>query len=475
MEENSKGLSVPHSVVKMSEELETGVKIKGEQGSGQSDWIGVLNSKHSGHAGFERLCTDVKSFMLKNVKGFGGKDHPKALVCALSGGIDSMMLSAVLHKVCQKEHFGKIKLHMVHINHNLQSASKEFESHCESVSKKMGWGFCVKNVYLNEQSGLKTEGEARVLRREALAKYASENEIEYVFFGNHADDLIEGHLLALSRGAALNGLSGFSAKSVLRNSYLVPESDSSSTLETAGGASLSGQPVTANDAPVGVVYALRPLIGIGKAQLKALIEQIGLPFVEDPTNAQSDYERNALRHSLAQNWDLKRPGWRKAAVRSLELLAQERSLLSEYKSAHLKRLTNSGGQLNVVQLGELSKEMAISLLHDWSATKIGQSLHESHLSALYDFFVNGNVSEHGKRLWKFNVWEFNVKNGFLHCTKELKDENCLSRSNREGVSEGESERVPRSQCPDKIDLDDSIVGQEVHKGVKRNMVKKMKM
>lgn len=394
---------------------------------GEPDWVGLLNSKNSECAGFERLCTDVKSFMLKNVKGFGSKDHPKAMVCALSGGIDSMMLCAAVHKVCQKEHLGKIKLHMVHINHNLQEASKSFEQHCAFVSKKMGWTYCVKNVYLNDQSGLKTEGEARLLRRAALAQYAMENEIEYVFFGNHADDLIEGHLLTLSRGGALSGLAGFSAKSELKNTYLSSKSSKSNedvnhegeASKSIGNKDSGGSKSGVEGTEGAVVYALRPLIGIGKKQLTELIEQIALPYVEDPTNAQSDYERNALRHSLAKNWDVKRPGWRKAAVRSLELLAQERSLLAEYKKEHLKRLTTLDGKLNVEELTSLSKEMGISLLHDWSATKIGQSLHESHLSALYDFFVQ-RLHSQGNKMWKFKDWEFNVKNGFLSCEKDLK-------------------------------------------------------
>ena len=112
-----------------------------------------------------------------------------------------------------------------------------------------------------------------------------------------ADDQAETVLLRLSRASGIDGLSGMAAGSKLLggaagigtatavSAELVVESQRSSS------GRLPGESVSQES-----VRLLRPLLWASKAELQLLLHEAGISWVEDPTNADTSFMRNFIRH-----------------------------------------------------------------------------------------------------------------------------------------------------------------------------------
>ena len=105
--------------------------------------------------------------------------------------------------------------------------------------------------------GASLEGRARVARLAALEEFAAVD--EWIVTGHQADDAAETVLGNVLRGAGATGLAGISRQ--------------------------RGQWV-------------RPLLGIASADVRRCAEQLGLPFRDDPENANPRHRRNVLRHDV---------------------------------------------------------------------------------------------------------------------------------------------------------------------------------
>ena len=98
----------------------------------------------------------------------------------------------------------------------------------------------------------------------ALATSALAAQARFVALAHHRDDQAETLLLQLLRGAGPHGLAAMAA---LR------------------------------DDPRGIVW-WRPLLDIARAEIDAYAAAAGLRFVDDESNAQTRYLRNAVRHEV---------------------------------------------------------------------------------------------------------------------------------------------------------------------------------
>ncbi|WP_088201704.1 tRNA lysidine(34) synthetase TilS, partial [Sphingobium sp. Z007] len=106
---------------------------------------------------------------------------------------------------------------------------------------------------------------ARALRYGLIEAWRRAQGIDWILTAHHADDQLETMVMRLNRGSGVGGLAGVRARS-------------------DGG---SGR-------------VIRPLLGVRKAALQALVDAEGLPHVHDPSNADPRFDRAALRAALAQ-------------------------------------------------------------------------------------------------------------------------------------------------------------------------------
>ena len=124
------------------------------------------------------------------------------LAVAFSGGADSTVL---LHAAAQRWPGQVLALH---VNHGLQQAAGDFEAHCIAVCAALGTPLHIGTVDARHVAGESPEDAARRARYLSLAGMAKAHDIGDVLLAQHADDQVETLLIALGRGAGLDGLAG---------------------------------------------------------------------------------------------------------------------------------------------------------------------------------------------------------------------------------------------------------------------------
>jgi tRNA(Ile)-lysidine synthase len=178
--------------------------------------------------------------------------HPgDSVVCAVSGGADSMALLMAMYVL--KEKLG-ISLSAAHFNHRLRGEESDRD---EAFVRD----FCDRlDIPLFVGSGAVSAGPKGL---EAAAR-----EARYAFFANldgkvatahTADDNAETVLMHLVRGTGLKGLGGIM--------------------------------------PVNGKY-IRPMLNVTRVQAEAFLEEYHVSYVEDSSNAGDDFLRNRLRHHV---------------------------------------------------------------------------------------------------------------------------------------------------------------------------------
>ena len=160
------------------------------------------------------------------------------VVCALSGGADSTALTALaVHAGCDTT--------AVHVDHGLRPGDDD-ERCAARTAAALGIELGIERVAVDDGPNL--EARARAARYAVLPPG--------VLTGHTSDDQAETVLLALLRGSGAAGLSAM----------------------TPG--------------------PTRPLLAVRRAETRALCRTLGLPFVDDPTNAEPRFRRNRVRHEL---------------------------------------------------------------------------------------------------------------------------------------------------------------------------------
>jgi tRNA(Ile)-lysidine synthase len=131
--------------------------------------------------------------------------YDKNLLIAISGGIDSVVLTHLLHKL----HF---KISLAHCNFSLRGKESNED---EEFVKELGEKLEVQTHTIKfeteayaEEKGISTQMAARDLRYSWFQKIAKENNIDYIITGHQKDDVLETFFINLTRGTGLGGLTG---------------------------------------------------------------------------------------------------------------------------------------------------------------------------------------------------------------------------------------------------------------------------
>lgn len=182
----------------------------------------------------------------------------EVVVCATSGGIDSM---ALLYLLLELRKEININIICAHINHNLREESFEEYEFVEKYCKQNNIIF--EGILFEKHKHGNFEFESRKKRYNffefVLNKYSS----RYLLTAHHGDDLIETVLMRLIRGSTLDGYMGFDMISD-RNDYKI----------------------------------LRPLIYYTKSDIKNYANQNNIEYREDKTNSDIKYTRNRYRKKI---------------------------------------------------------------------------------------------------------------------------------------------------------------------------------
>ena len=204
---------------------------------------------------------------------------------AFSGGVDSSVLLKLMADLRDEHSFS---LTALHANHNLNSESDEWSTHCENICKTLNVDFRSASLELDSSSELA----ARNARYEWFSKQVKYGDV--LLTAHHKQDRAETFLFNLLRGAGSTGLSSMRPKRRLFSAWLA-----------------------------------RPLLQATKADIQEYAELSGLHSIEDPSNKDQRYSRNAIRHSLIPEIERHRPDAIQNIARAAENLEEENGLLRE--------------------------------------------------------------------------------------------------------------------------------------------------
>lgn len=126
------------------------------------------------------------------------------VICAVSGGPDSMALLLILKSLKDLYHFNII---VAHVNHHLRKESDKEERYIRDFCEQKGLIFEIYDYFPRDLKNL--EAKARQARYEFFEKLIDKYNSKYLFTAHHSDDLIETILMKLVRGSTTNGYTGF--------------------------------------------------------------------------------------------------------------------------------------------------------------------------------------------------------------------------------------------------------------------------
>ena len=189
--------------------------------------------------------------MLNKLSAFMAAYRGEKIVCAVSGGADSMALLWGMYLL--KDKLG-IALSAAHFNHHLRGAESDRD---EAFVREFCGGYGIAFV---AGSGDVTPGKKGLEAAAREARYGFLKTLSgYIATAHTADDNAETILMHLVRGTGLRGLGGIT-------------------------------PVNGR--------LIRPMLHITRAEVLAFLAEYSVPYVEDSTNAGDDFLRNRLRHRI---------------------------------------------------------------------------------------------------------------------------------------------------------------------------------
>ena len=240
------------------------------------------------------------------LEGMSGGAKPTPVLCAVSGGMDSMCL---LHLLTTWGRERNMTVTAAHFNHQLRGKESDRDeafvrSWCEARNIPFVCGRGDVRAYA-EEMGQTLEEAARTLRYRFLEEQKQALGCTFVLTAHHADDNAETMLLNLLRGTGLRGLAG------------IPE--------------------TRGD-------IARPFLSVTRESLAAYAKENQVEYVEDSTNALDDVSRNLLRHKVLPVLRELNPKAVENMSRTAQQLRRDEEALGRMAEALLRRCRAEEGR-----------------------------------------------------------------------------------------------------------------------------------
>ncbi|WP_369995462.1 tRNA lysidine(34) synthetase TilS [Winogradskyella sp.] len=217
------------------------------------------------------------------------------LVIAISGGIDSVVLAHLCHKL-------NFDFALAHCNFNLRGKeSDEDEAFVLDLGEQLDVEVFVQNFDTEayaEENKCSIQMAARELRYDWFSELAQQLNFDYILTAHHADDNLETFLINFTRGTGLNGLTG------------IPE---------------------LND------NIARPLLPFAREAIEAYAEAEHINWREDLSNTSRKYLRNKLRHDVVPILKEINPQLLDSFQSTLEYLNDTADIVEESLNAVAKR------------------------------------------------------------------------------------------------------------------------------------------
>ena len=263
----------------------------------------------------------------------------KKLLCAVSGGADSMCLLHLLYA----EGFD---VAAAHFEHGIRAEeSLRDAAFVELFCRENGIPFVLEHADVPAYAashGLGLEEAGRTLRYAFLERAADALGCDLIVTAHTLDDLAETMLFNLARGSGAAGLRG------------IPRERG---------------------------RIVRPMLGVSRREIEAYLAENGVGHVEDSTNRSDDFARNLIRHQAVPALRQINPRFAEAAARAAGLCARD----EEYFRAEAERFLDEyfdGESLPLDKLSSLHGAVASRVVR-----KLLPGLSLTHTERALDFLT----------------------------------------------------------------------------------------
>lgn len=191
------------------------------------------------------------------LKKWSNKFDHFSLTIGLSGGIDSMVLLHLLHRL--KTNLKINTLEAIHINHGISQNANNWEEFCINECNKLNIRIKTVRYTISKNGGESLENNARIARYTEFDKLTTNS----IALAHHKLDQIETTLSQIMRGSSLHNIAGMLPLSQKKDKTY-----------------------------------WRPLLDIDKQLIKDYAITYNISFIEDESNQDISYLRNFIRLKL---------------------------------------------------------------------------------------------------------------------------------------------------------------------------------
>lgn len=256
------------------------------------------------------------------------------ILIGVSGGLDSVCLTYLLHDLARDNQWD---LALAHLNHGIRGRASDADaSFVRELARSLGLRVHRRRVDVPAQATagkISLEMAARAARYDYFAHLMQRHRYDLLALAHTRDDQAETVLLRLLRGTGPTGLGGMSTDTLRET-----------------------------------IRVVRPLLEIDKSLLRAELERRGASWREDASNEDSAYTRNRVRHELIPFLEKRfNPKVRDALTRAATLLREDEQVLEKIAQADWTSCIppDEHGVLDVVLLNQLPKARQRRVVRHW--------------------------------------------------------------------------------------------------------------
>ena len=289
----------------------------------------------------------------------------EVVVVGVSGGVDSVCLLHLLHRLNKSL---PMVLVAVHVNHMLRGADADRD--CAFVRDRCaadGIRFISERIDVASEAnkrGLSLEAAGRAVRYQVFREAAQGLQAEYhmpvkVAVAHHKDDLAETVLLNILRGTGVDGLTGMRLTSRSNDRYEL----------------------------------IRPLLNVDRAKIEEYCRRHGLDHVEDDTNRDQTYTRNWLRLDLLPKIrEQVNPNIAESLATLSGIAGRDRDYLETAAKAAYDRCVVAGDDVDPMMLkafpqGVFFSQEELRLLHPAILTRLVRTAAENLRTTALDIYA----------------------------------------------------------------------------------------
>ena len=239
----------------------------------------------------------------------------KTIICAVSGGVDSICLLHILHNL-------NYSLVLAHVNHHKRKESDEEAKAMKALANHLKLPFELFDYYADHTENFQAKAhDARYSFFETLAlKYNT----SLIATAHHLDDQAETILMRILSGSNLYGYGGISIKKE-ENGF----------------------------------HYIRPLLCASKKELYDYALKHQLTYFEDSSNASDDYLRNRIRHHILPLFQAENENYLNKFQEFSVMLKQSFDFIRKQSINYLDKLNNN---IDVSSFNTLDEALQLDIL-----------------------------------------------------------------------------------------------------------------